>query len=168
MDLLLFEPTEDVKKHAPLTDLDIRIEDFQPKFFKLYSPYESIRTFRISLFRTYIYVLTRGKVKIYFAIDENDKILHSAYIIPSNWKYAFLGKHGANIGPCNTIEEARGKGLYPYMVKHIVKDNPDLKCYLMIKDTNISSIKGAQKAGFALTTRKVKQTKLLHRFVDEK
>ena len=165
MEFLLYEPTKEARMPSELTKENVRIQKFKPKLFNLYSQYESDRSFRISLFRIYSDVLTRGNVKIYFALGENAQIKHSAYLIPANWKYAFLDEHEANIGPCNTVEEARGKGLYPHMINYIVRDNPDVKCYLMIRQENISSIRGAIKANFTITDKKVRQTKLLHRFV---
>ncbi len=164
MGYLLFERTKDITLQLKE---NIRVEVFKPSLFRLYGKYEQNRSFRISLFRLYTYILTKGKVKVYFALGENDKVLHSAYIIPKNLKHAFLKKNEANIGPCNTVQEARGRGLYPYMVDYIVKDNPNDKCYLLIREENIASIRGASKAGFEVVDRKVKQTKLLKRFVSE-
>lgn len=165
MGYLLFERTKEI---TPQLKENIRVEIFKPKLFKLYSKYEQSRSFRISLFRLYTFILTQGKVKVYFALGENDKILHSAYIIPKNLKHAFLKKDEANIGPCNTVAEARGKGLYPYMVDYIVKDNSSQKCYLLIREENVASIRGALKAGFEVIDRKVTQTKLLKRFIPVK
>lgn len=167
MGFLLFAPAEDGKIKTTLTKEPIRVEVFHPKLTKLYSQYEANRPFRISLFRIYSQILTNGKVKVYFALDPQNEIVHTAYIIPSNWKYAFLGENEANIGPCSTVESARGKGLYPYMINCIVRDNADKKCYLIIREENTPSIRGAQKAGFVLTGKKVRKTKLLHRFVND-
>ena len=71
MGYLLFER---IKEITPQLKENIRVEVFKPKLFKLYSIYEQSRSFRVSLFRLYTFILTQGKVKLYFALGENDKV----------------------------------------------------------------------------------------------
>lgn len=61
--------------------------------------------------------------------------------------FPFMKRNGIHIGPCETIEKHRGKGVYPYLLNLIQRDfkNP---CFMIVDENNISSIKGVEKAGF--------------------
>lgn len=78
----------------------------------------------------------------------HEEIVCTAYVVPKNIKFPFIPNNGYHIGPCYTKPEYRGKGLYPLLLQHIMEENPDREYYMIIKDTNIPSIKGVQKVGF--------------------
>ena len=146
---------------------DLEIKVFKPLPWKLYFD-KSIEkmSFRTSLFRLYISLLSLGKTKIYFAIDKNTgNIVHSSCIIPRNFKYPFLKKGEYCIGPCNTAPMFRGRGIYPYVLRYIVDDNPDIIFKMIIRKDNMPSINGVKKADFQLTTEKVRSSLILNRFV---
>lgn len=167
MKFLLYEL--DCSKHKisniDKPQIEISIIEFFPKLGKLYSDLETERNFRTSFFRIYISLLSFGKTKMYIAIDKNRKILHTSFLIAPNIKYPFLNKNERSIGPCNTILEARGKGIYPYVISYIVKNNSFNKYYLFVRNNNISSIRGITKTNFVICKEKIKSTAILHRFV---
>jgi len=145
---------------------ELEIKEFVPTLFKLYHEYEK-KNFRTTIFRIYLSILTANKSKIYMAIDKHKHIYHKAYVICKNFKYPFLNKDEIVIGPCSTIEQARGKGIYPYVLNYIIKNGDYKSYYLIIRPENISSINGAKKAGFNYTNRNIYGTKFLNRFIEK-
>ena len=146
--------------------MDLKIVEFQPNLFRLYSKYESEndKEFRKTLFRVYISILTRFRTKIYFAISDTNEVVHFSVVIPRNFKYPFLKKNEFCIGPCNTVENARGLGIYPYVLQKILSDNQGAVYYMLIKKDNNASIRGVKKAGFMLCDKRILGTKFLNRF----
>lgn len=151
---------------VPIND-DLEIQIFKPLPWKLYfdKNIEKV-SFRITLFRLYISLLSHGKTQIYFAIDKNTgRIIHQSCVIPRNFKYPFLKKNELCIGNCKTEPEFRGRGIYPYVIKQIMGNNPNTIFKMIIREDNISSINGVKKAGFELTKEKVRGSLILNRFV---
>jgi len=165
MNYLLFtNRKEKARKFAPWDFLTIR--EFSPNIWKLYPDFEKKhKRFRISLFRFYISVLTLGKTTIYYALNSSNEIVHSAYVIPPNFKYAFLKTNELCIGPCNTIERYRGQGIYPYILNYILFKNKNRDFCMIIRKENNASIRGVIKAGFIQDSKTVRGTSLLNRFV---
>lgn len=145
---------------------DWEIKIFKPSPWKLYFDKNIEKaSFRVSLFRLYISLLSKGKTKIYFVIDKNSgRIIHSSCVIPRNFKYPFLKKGEYCIGNCKTALEFRGKGIYPYVLKYIMGNNPDIIFKMFIREENTSSINGVKKARFKLTNEKIRGTLILNRF----
>ncbi|MBR1540142.1 MAG: hypothetical protein IJ629_03080 [Clostridia bacterium] len=166
MQYLLYEYDDKAQKNIKCTE-NLKIIEFIPKLFKLYKDIEKKR-FRTTIFRFYISILTKNKTKIYLVLDEKNRIVHTAYIICNNLKYPFIPKNSIAIGPCSTEEFARGKGIYPSILYHIVSNTNYDSYYLVIKPENIASRHGAEKAGFILTNKKIGITKLFKRFVEIK
>ena len=96
-------------------------------------------------------VLTLGKGRVYFIRDVQKKIIHTSYVIPRCIKFPFMkGKYDIEIGPCKTEPAYRGQGLYPYVLSFIMQNALDEKgiAYMIVSDSNTSSIRGIQKVGF--------------------
>jgi len=167
MEYLLFKQNRELKtsENVIRCNVNLHIEEFTLHFWNLYSAIEPKHNYRTSLFRLYISILTLGKTKVYYGLNSNNNILHMAYLITSNYKYPFLEKKEACIGPCDTDPKARGKGIYPFMINHIVNKNNDLTCYLFVRKDNKSSIRGVEKAGFEISKKRIRDTKIFHRFV---
>lgn len=143
----------------------IEIKMFRPHIWKPFmNSYNDKKTIRTFIFRFYISLLTFGKTEIYFAEDRSGNLIHSAYVIPRNFKYPFLTNNEWCIGPCNTPENFRGKGIYPYVLRYILKRNQDRDFCMFIREENISSQRGVVKAGFLLDDNKITGTKYLNRF----
>ena len=64
---------------------------------------------------------TFGKVKVYTVYDDNKRI-HTSYVVRGREKFPFLGKSDIEIGPCWTHPDYRGRGLYPMVLSSIIKD----------------------------------------------
>lgn len=168
MKYLCFENSREINEVN--ARINLRIVSFTPSIFHLYSSLEESedKKIRKSLFRFYISLLTKGGTKIYFALDDDNNILHYSVVIPRNIKYPFLKTGEYCIGPCNTSEKARGLGIYPYVLQKILRDNPNNRFYMIIKEDNLSSIRGVKKAGFKLCEKTICTTKVLKRFVEVK
>lgn len=139
---------------------------FKPQIWKLFLHHPNDKKdIRTGLFRFYISLFTLGKTEIYFAEDEKGNFLHCAYVIPRNIKYPFLENNEWCIGPCNTSEAFRGRGIYPYVLCYILNQNPERKFCMFIREENISSQKGVEKAGFKLVEDRVSGTKYFNRFI---
>lgn len=87
---------------------------------------------------------------IFSAYSNDNKLLHTSYVVPKCWKFPFLCDNEYEIGPCNTLQQFRGQGIYPKVLEHIVHTigTKDTKFYMIVDDKNQSSIRGIEKAGF--------------------
>lgn len=95
------------------------------------------------------YFFTFGRYCIYYVYDENEKIVHFSHVMPKIFKYAFMfRKKSMHIGPCWTIENYRGKGIYPAVLSKICSDYSDKNVYIFTEKKNIASQKGIEKVGF--------------------
>lgn len=93
-------------------------------------------------------LLSFGKLKEYQIVNENNEIVSSSQVMPKIFYLSFMDKNSIHIGPCYTIDKYRGKGLYPYLLMEIMKDNLDKNIYIFTEKDNISSQNGIEKAGF--------------------
>ena len=94
--------------------------------------------------------LVRGFHRVFKEYDvmSGNKVISKAVLISKVPTYVFLPKDGVHICYCETIPEARGKGFYPLLLSYIQNDMPEKEMYMIVKNTNISSIRGIEKAGF--------------------
>lgn len=97
----------------------------------------------------YFYLITLGGVKIYY-IKYKDKIVHTSYCMNKSYKFPFMKKGDIHIGPCNTDQSHRGRGLYPYVLSKIIEQHKNKDIYLIIDSMNIASKKGASKVDLVL------------------
>lgn len=125
---------------------DIKV--FTPKIWRL-SLHKEPRSLKTLAVRLLFQFTTRGKAKIYY-MTNSDELMHTSYVVPQCNKFPFLGKNDYEIGPCFTYPKHRGKGIYPYVLRHICNSfgNSDTTFYMIVDDANIASIKGIEKAGF--------------------
>ena len=94
-------------------------------------------------------IMILGKSYIYYSKDNTGKVVHTSYVIPKCIKFPFLSDNDYEIGPCMTIPEYRGKGIYPQVLNYITYScGRDTKFYMLVNPTNESSIKGIKKANF--------------------
>lgn len=89
-----------------------------------------------------------GRCKIFFIMNEFGDRVHKSMLIGKNYKFPFLKKAEYEIGPCYTQEKYRGRGFYPFVLNYIVEKNPDKKFFMLVADSNKSSIRGIEKAKF--------------------
>ena len=67
-----------------------------------------------------------------------------------------LGPKDAEIKYCLTMPEFRGRGIYPLVLREIIRNNSQLgilNTYICVKDDNFSSIRGIEKAGYKFIKR---------------
>lgn len=98
-------------------------------------------------FHAFLWNVMGGRLIEYQIVKNGNKIC-SARVVRKIWFFPFMQSNGLHIGPCFTVESERGKGLYPYLLSHIVNDNEGKEFFMIVNKNNTSSIKGVLKAGF--------------------
>lgn len=81
-------------------------------------------------------------------LNPNKEVVAYAKVIGKIYKFPFMIPKSIHIGPCLTVEEERGKGLYPYLLNHILQTYKDTQAFMIVKEENLPSIKGVTKVGF--------------------
>lgn len=161
---LLFKLNRDDKLNLKFTEThDVRIFNIKPWRLSISGGCKQ-ENFHEKFFRFYISILTFGKAKVYYVENEKGEIIHSSYLIPQNFKYPFLKKGEAVIGPYQTNIKYRGQGIYPHVLNFIGKCNPSLNIYMIIRPDNKASINGVKKSGFELCDDTISTTNILKRF----
>ena len=103
---------------------------------------------KVFLLRLYFLLITFYGVKLFYVLD-GDNIIHYSYVLRKNYKFPFMKKSDLEIGPCYTCKEYRGKGIYPRVLKKIVASGLEgSRFFMIVEESNLSSIKGIKKAGF--------------------
>ena len=91
---------------------------------------------------------------ICYAVFDNEKLVHTSWIFKKKFVTRQLGyKNAFTIGPCETIESHRGRGIYPAVLSAIQRDYPNAKFVMFAKVSNDPSVNGIRKAGFQKTSR---------------
>ena len=95
-------------------------------------------------------IIKRGFSRVYneWHLTKNGRSCSKAVLISKVPIYQFMPDNGIHICFCRTNPEDRGKGYYPTLLKTIIKNNPEKDFYMIVDSSNISSIKGIEKAGF--------------------
>ena len=124
------------------------------------------KSFRLFLGRLYFWLISAGKFRIVYILDEIGEIAHISYVVPKCYKFPFMDKQDYEIGPCWTKEEYRGRGLYGRALGHIIGKfgGEDTHFYMIVHEGNKSSMRGVEKAGFEICGY-VKKTKWLKRYI---
>lgn len=106
------------------------------------APFSSVHSF--------LWSLTKGKgfYKKYTLVNGEGKDVSYAEVLNRCPFLRFLPKGAIHIGPCLTPQEFRGNGYYPLLLKYIVSKYGSRECYMFVREDNIASIKGIEKAGF--------------------
>lgn len=90
----------------------------------------------------------KGEYCIYQLINQEGEVVSKAELVSWIPIFRFMPKRAYHIGPCSTIPKERGKGFYPYLLNCIIANNPTAEYYMIVSESNLSSIKGVRKAGF--------------------
>lgn len=153
--------------------ISIRLADgyefgvFLPHIGKLYLPGEG-KSLKTTIARFLFWLYSFGKAKIAYIKDvkREGMVCHCSYIIPRIVKFPFMKKQDLEIGPCYTVPEFRGQGLYPKMLLHITSQeeykNSDF--WMIVEEKNEASIRGIEKAGFQKVG-EVKRTRFFKRYI---
>lgn len=145
MEYILYKQQGTFSNEGQNNELDIRVFRITPFHF-----FAEIEKFQMKTFilRLYFGIITAFNTKLFYVVD-NNRLIHYSYLIPCCLKFKFLTKNDYEIGPCFTLKDYRGKGIYPAVLNKIVTSistNPFF--YMMVSPQNISSIKGIEKAQF--------------------
>jgi len=94
-------------------------------------------------------------VQDFFTYKENGEIGHISWLYyegdPN--RILRLGDGEGEVKFCLTFPEHRGKGLYPaalQVIQGYLKEHGYRRCYICVKDDNVPSIRGIEKAGYRL------------------
>ena len=125
------------------------IFEFRPSIRKTRLKGEA-KNIKVSIVRIWFQIMTFGKAKLLCAVNKNGNVMHTSYVIPKCFKFPFLNKNEYEIGPCNTIAEFRGQGIYPKVLNYITHTvgTEDTKFYMIVDSENVSSVRGIEKAEF--------------------
>jgi len=116
----------------------------------IYSMKESI-DFEMKSERYFIKNKSISTNKIQYYIEIDNKIIHESFLFKSLHIQKLIKAKGPTIGDCKTIEEYKGKSIYPYVINFIANEqlnNNVHEVFINVVPSNISSIKGIEKAGF--------------------
>lgn len=94
------------------------------------------------------HLITLGKYKKIVVLNKDNSVVHTSCVIGKCFKFPFLSKSSAEIGPCNTHLDFRGRGIYPMVLNYIRSMGAYTDYYMLVKTDNTSSIRGIEKAGF--------------------
>lgn len=118
--------------------------------FRIKAPNEVITKSEIKG-RVLFKILALGKVWLWYVTDEERNIIHKSICVSKCLRFPFMKKGDFEIGPCLTVPEMRGRGIYPRVLSSIVKSyrsQNDADFYMLVAPDNRASIKGIEKAGF--------------------
>lgn len=132
------------------TEIPFEITEEKPTFFRAYRG-EKL-TLRKLIVNAYWWWLSKGCYRVWCAWD-GDKVIHTSYVVPSCFKFPFLGKEDVEIGPSQTDVKYRGKGIFPAVLQSMNKE----RSYTFIRQDNYSSCRGVAKAGFSQLPGEVKK-----------
>lgn len=94
------------------------------------------------------YLLSFGKCRKVVVLDKSGRVVHTTRVVGKCFKFPFLSKGEAVIGPCVTAEDHRGRGIYPSVLRHVRQSGGYRAYYMFVNEQNIPSIKGIEKADF--------------------
>ena len=126
-----------------ITNTKVKVSMFIPTIKKMKLTGEVIS--RKALFvRIIFWLIAKGKLRIYYVLDTNEKIIHTSYVIPSCFKFSFMTGNDIMIGPCHTDEKYRGQGIYPSVLQYICKERKmhSDTIYILVHENNEPSIRG--------------------------
>lgn len=91
-----------------------------------------------------------GSARVFEEYDVvlDNTILSKAVLVSKVPIYRFLPSDGIHVCYCETIPEARGRGLYPLLLSYIQNVHARRNLYMIVEESNRSSIRGIEKAGF--------------------
>jgi len=94
-----------------------------------------------------------GDFRVYAYVASGGSVLHYSVISPTTMHMPWLARNdaGTEIGGCLTVPVARGKKIYPYVLRqiaHTVEHAQPL--YMIVEDSNTASQGGMKRAGFEM------------------
>jgi RimJ/RimL family protein N-acetyltransferase len=109
---------------------------------------------RLSLTHAYWFLATLGRYEIWYVRDGEGRVVHASYVLPKIPTFPFMGRRDLEIGPCETDDAHRGRGIYPTVLLTIRARRSDARrIWMMAVADNAPSVRGIEKAGFRLAGR---------------
>lgn len=104
-------------------------------------------------------------VKDFYIAEADESIEHISWVYYAGHpnRLLKLGANDVEIKYCLTLPQYRGRGIYPVVLKEIVKNLSQFNIFntfICVKKNNISSIKGIEKAGFEFL-KKIRLVKII-------
>lgn len=131
-------------------EFNYTIRVFDPSIMKgMLIPNEQYKMKSV-LVRILFHLITRGKEKIVYVLDKDDRVVHISYVIPKCVKFPFLNRNDYEIGPCVTHLRYRGQGIYSRVLEYICENlgKESTVFYMIVDSKNLPSIRGIEKTGF--------------------
>jgi RimJ/RimL family protein N-acetyltransferase len=87
-----------------------------------------------------------------FLARSNGKIVHRTCVFPRYFRFPFMAKDDLQIGDTWTREDHRGKGIAPFAIQQVLQllGQPGRRFWYVTAETNLPSIRAAEKGGFIL------------------
>jgi RimJ/RimL family protein N-acetyltransferase len=102
-------------------------------------------------YNLYWIINAKGKCWLYRVSRGSDEA-HYSYVTKKSYKFPFMKESDFQLGNCFTHEEFRGLGIYSFVIIKVVENHLNInnlnEIYMLIDEKNVSSKKGAEKAGF--------------------
>jgi len=92
--------------------------------------------------------LLKGHIFWEYQVVKEGRVVSTSQVVPKIPIFDFIPKGGWHIGPCRTVPEERGKSFYPLLLQYIMEKYPSRRFFMIIKETNKSSMGGVKKVGF--------------------
>ena len=125
---------------------------WKPSFFRLMPSGLTSFTFLVwwLFHRTHLFV--NQEYGVILLRDNAGEIAHRSTVTPKYFRFPFMGNDDLQIGDVWTPERYRGKGLAFLALKEVLEAyaSQKTKIWYLVEDTNIASIKLAEKLGFVL------------------
>ncbi len=122
-----------------------RIKKFRPTIGCLAKHPLSARDRLLHLFW---YLTCRDKYTIYYVLD-GDRIIHRSYVLGDNFRFTYMNKDEASIGPIWTDPTYRGQGIASAVLRYICATHEDCRLFYMTTNhENVASRRTIERAGF--------------------
>ena len=120
------------------------------------------RSLKTYILRLYFWLITFGKITLFFVKNDDGEIMHLSYVLSRNFKFPFMERDCLEIGPCITNEKYRKMGLYTTVLRFITgfSGYKQKSFYMLVHKDNFASIKGIENSGF-VRIGSLKKTKYL-------
>ena len=93
--------------------------------------------------------IDENKSRYFIRIEDN--VVHESFAYRKLFIQKLIRTKGPTIGDCKTIDAFKGKSIYPYVINYIANQELEKgakEVFINVSPSNISSIKGIEKAGF--------------------
>ncbi|HRE78355.1 MAG TPA: hypothetical protein PLL09_11080 [Flavobacterium sp.] len=133
-----------IKPYLKIKKIDVLLYYMTPDFFVQFPSLD----FKIEMEK-----INDNKSKYFIRI--NNVYVHKSFLFKKLNLLAIINKKGPAIGECSTINEYKGKSIYPFVINYIARDVLKIskEVFIVVNTDNTSSIRGIEKAGFKLHKR---------------